>query len=82
MTREELLYVALHQATEEGVGIHLATFADICIEWATNEVIDKACEWLTRELCYIARGINLFNNKTATDEFVESFKKAMKGGEG
>lgn len=79
MTRKELLNVALLQATEEGVGINLAKFAEICIEWATNETINKACEWLTRELCYTARGINLFNNKTATDEFVESFYKAMKG---
>ena len=33
MTREEFLNVALLQATEEGIGIHLAKFADICIKW-------------------------------------------------
>lgn len=49
-------------------------------KWADETMINKACEWLTRELCYTARGNNLFNNKTATDEFVESFYKAMKGG--
>ena len=79
MTRVEILSVAQLQATEEGLGINLAKFADLCIEWATNVAVDKACEWLTRELCYTARGINLFSNKAATDEFVESFKQAMKG---
>lgn len=48
-------------------------------KWADRTMIDKACEWLVRELCYTARGINLFNNKAATDEFVELFKQAMKG---
>lgn len=33
MTRKEFLNVALLQATEEGIGIHLAKFADICIKW-------------------------------------------------
>lgn len=50
-------------------------------EWADRTMIEKACKWLTRELCYIARENNFFNNKTATGEFVESFKKTMKGGE-
>lgn len=33
MTREELLDVALLQAIEEGVGLNLAKYADMCIEW-------------------------------------------------
>lgn len=55
-------------------------FNNIVYENGYNEAVDKACEWLTRELCYTARGNNFFNNKTATDEFVESFKKAMNNG--
>ena len=33
MKREELLDVALLQAIEEGVGLNLAKYADMCIEW-------------------------------------------------
>lgn len=58
-------------AHNEGLNMH--------IKFLKEELIDKACEWLVRELCYTARGINLFNNKAATDEFVELFKQAMKG---
>lgn len=52
---------------------------EVGARWADRTMIENACEWLTRELCYTARGKNFFNNKTATDEFVESFKRAMKG---
>lgn len=81
MTRKEEIKEARHEwylRTQD---------ADFCAgfqkgaEWADRTMIEKACEWLTRELCYIARGNNFFNNKTATDEFVESFRKAMGGDE-
>lgn len=86
MTREEEIMKAA-RVYADGIAQHLPN-KKYCeedfiagVKWADETMINKACEWLTRELCYTARGNNLFNNKTATDEFVESFYKAMKGGE-
>lgn len=85
MTREKEIQKAAKEIAQDIEDWEIAEdIEDAFMEgalWADRTMIDKACEWLTRELCYTARGINLFNNKAATDEFVESFKKAMKGGE-
>jgi hypothetical protein len=83
MTRkEEIINAAYNEAeVERQLKMHPQVFEQGFVagaKWADRTMIEKACDWLTRELRYTARGNNFFNNKTATDEFVESFKKAMK----
>lgn len=86
MTREEEIMKAA-RVYANGIAQHLPN-KKYCeedfiagAEWADRTMIDKACEWLTRELCYTARNNNFLNNKVTTDEFVGLFKNAMKGGE-
>ena len=84
MTREdEIINAAYNEAeVERQLKIHPQVFEQGFVagaKWADRTMIEKACKWLTRELCYIAREDNFFNNKTATDEFVGLFKNAMKG---
>lgn len=84
MTRkEEIINAAYNEAeVERQLKMHPQVFEQGFVagaKWADRTMIENACEWLTRELCYTARNNNFLNNKVATDEFVGLFKNAMKG---
>ena len=88
MTREEeIKKEAFEYADKELIGIidfkKEAAFIEGAM-WADRTMIEKACEWLVKNLVTVDHDIiynGLRTRKQLVDEYIKNFRKAMKGGE-